>query len=169
MPVSQSFAPSALHRLPILDHLKPELSALRRKDDGTTKPQSPSRLETLLVRVIPPDSKNAAFLVGSASFTRLKMASDTSTGAPTRSQAGRFQTTKAASSAIQASQPGRGTRRIQTPSTQKAKFRPQPDHRPVAPDATICRSPSFGLTGGAVRVRSRTDSCTMASSRRSAS
>ena len=105
------------------------------------------------VRVVPvviPDSENSAFFVGSASFTKLNTASDTSTGSPTGSQVDPFHTAKTASSAIHASQPGRGTRRIQTPSTQKAMFRSQPVQRPVAPDATICRSPSVGLAGGAV-------------------
>lgn len=124
------------------------------------------------VRVVPvviPDRENSAFLVGSASFTRLNTASDTSTGSPTRSQDVPFQTTKVCSAATHASQPGRGTNRIQTPSIQKATFKSHPAQRPVAPDATICRSPSVGLTGGAVRVRSSTESCTIASRSRSAS
>ena len=129
-------------------------------------------LGSVKVRVVPgviPDSENSAFFVGSASLTRLKIASDTSCGTPTGSQALPFQTTKACSAAIQTSQPGRGTRRSQTPSTQKATFRSHPAQRPVAPDATRWRSPSAGLAGGVVRVRSRTDSCTIASSRRRAS
>jgi hypothetical protein len=59
------------------------------------------------VRVVPvviPDRENSAFLVGSASFTKLNTASDTSTGSPTRSQADPFQTTKVCSAAIQVSQ-----------------------------------------------------------------
>jgi len=124
------------------------------------------------VRVVPllsPDSENSARFVGSALFTRLKTLSGTSTGSPTGSQADPVQTRNICSAAIHASQPGRGTKRIQTASTQKATFRSQPAQRSVAPDATICRSPSTGLAGGVVRVRSRTDSWTIASSSRSAS
>jgi hypothetical protein len=124
------------------------------------------------VRVVPvviPDSENSAFFVKSASLTRLKIASDTSCGTPTGSQAPPCQTTKTCSAAIQTSQPWRGTMRSQPPSTQKATFRSHPAQRPVAPDATRWRSPSAGLAGGVVRVRSRTESCTMASRRRRAS
>jgi len=72
------------------------------------------------VRVVPvvmPDSENSAFLVGSASLTRLKIASETSCGTPTGSHAVPFQTTNACSTAIQTSQPWRVTRRSQEPST----------------------------------------------------
>lgn len=39
-------------------------------------------VKVLVVAVVIPDSENSARLVGSASFTRLKMASDTSCGLP---------------------------------------------------------------------------------------
>ena len=52
----------------------------------------------------------------------------------------------------------RGTSRIHAPSIQKAMFRSHPAQRPVAPEATRWRLPSAGLAGGAVRVRSRTES-----------
>lgn len=124
------------------------------------------------LRVVPaliPASEKVAFFVGSASFTRLNTASETSRGSPTTAQALPVQTRKRPSAATHVSQPVRGTRRIHPPSTQKATFRSHPAQRPVAPEATRCRLPSAGLAGGVVRVRSRTESCTMASSRRKAS
>ena len=90
-----------------------------------------------VVAVLIPDSENTARLVGSASFTRLKMASDTSCGTPTSFQIVPVQAAATASSAIQASQPGRGTSRIQTPSTQVVTFRSHPAQSPVAPEATM--------------------------------
>ena len=90
-----------------------------------------------VVAVLIPESENRARLVGSGSFTRLKMASDTSCGTPTSFQIAPFQTATVASSAIHASQPGRGTSRIQTPSTHVATFRSQPAQRPVAAEATM--------------------------------
>ena len=75
----------------------------------------------------------------------------------------------ASPTATQTSQPMRGTSRIHAPSIQKAMFRSHPAQSPLAPEATRWRLPSVGLAGGAVRVRSRTESCTMASSRRRAS
>ena len=113
------------------------------------------------LRVVPaliPASEKVAFFVGSASCTRLKTASDTSRGSPTTSQALPVQTRNSPSAATQTSQPMRGTSRIQAPSTQKAMFKSHPAQRPVAPEATTCRFPSAGLAGGAVRVRSRTES-----------
>lgn len=86
------------------------------------------RVKVREVPVAIPERENSAFLVASASLTRLKIASDISTGSLTKSQADPFQTTKVCSAAIIASQPGRGTSRIQTPSTQKATFRSHPAH-----------------------------------------
>jgi hypothetical protein len=57
------------------------------------------RVKLRVVPVLIPDSENIAFFVGSASFTKLKMASDTSAGSPTGSHAVPFHTTKTASSA----------------------------------------------------------------------
>jgi len=73
------------------------------------------------VRVVPaliPDKENSAFFVGSAPLTRLKIASDTSCGTPTGTQADPFHTKAAASAAIQERHPGRGMSRVQAPSTQ---------------------------------------------------
>lgn len=111
-----------------------------------------SRLNVRVVLVALPDKRDSATLVESASSTGLKTASDTSIGWPTASHVLLFQTTEVASPAIHASQPVRGTRRIQTPSVQKATFGCQPARKPVEPEATICRSPSVGPTDGVVRM-----------------
>ncbi len=127
------------------------------------------RMKLRVVPALIPASEKVAFFVGSASLTRLNTASETSRGSPTTSQALPVQTRNIPSAATQVSQPVRGTSRIHAPSTQKAMFRSHPAQRPVAPEATRCRSPSAGLAGGAVRVRSRTESCTIASMSRRAS
>ena len=127
------------------------------------------RLKLRVVPALIPAREKVAFFVGSASFTRLNTASDMSRGSPTTSQALPVQTRKSPSAATHTIQPVRGISRIHAPSTQKAMFRSHPAQRPVAPEATRWRLPSAGLAGGVVRVRSRTESCTMASSSRSAS
>lgn len=70
------------------------------------------RLKVRVVPVVIPDSENSAFFVGSASFTRLKMASETSCGTPTGSQALPFQTTNTCSAAIQTSYPSWSRSRV---------------------------------------------------------
>jgi hypothetical protein len=75
-------------------------------------------VKVLVVPVLSPERLKRALLVGSPSLSRLKTASDTFSGAPNACQADPVQLAKMPSAAIQASQPGRGTRRVQAPSTQ---------------------------------------------------
>jgi hypothetical protein len=70
-----------------------------------------------VVSVLRPERLKRARFVGSASFARLKTASDTFSGAPSACQAEPVPLMKMPSGTIQASQPGRGTRRVQAPST----------------------------------------------------
>jgi hypothetical protein len=89
--------------------------------------------------------------------------------ASSRTQSAPVRTTSAASSSTQAHQPGAagaGSSAVDDGGDLAVPARPEAG-RARAP--TMCRSPSAGVAGGAVRVRSRTDSCTSASSIRSAS
>ena len=88
---------------------------------------------------------------------------------PTATQSPSCRTSIASAAASKAIHPGRAAMKSHAPSTKAAISPSCPAHAPVAPAATMYRSPSSGLPGGAVSVVSITASCTTASSRVSAS